>query len=113
LPSHSYHHASRNANARHGRTLFTSYHGRSRLACSLLESWSGYSQHAVDALPLTRHLTTDEVLAFRDAAFTRYFDDPRYLDMVARTFGPATADEIRAMNGHRLARRRPAETIGA
>ncbi|HVX14264.1 MAG TPA: radical SAM protein [Pirellulales bacterium] len=80
----------------------------------LPESWSGYSQHAIDALPLaTRHLTTDEVLAFRDAAFTRYFDDPRYLDMIARTFGPATVDEIRLMNAHRLARRRPAETIGA
>jgi hypothetical protein len=53
------------------------------------------------------------VPAFRDEAFTRYFTDPHYLDMIARTFDPSTVDEIRAMNGHRLARRRPAENIGA
>ncbi|HET6879484.1 MAG TPA: radical SAM protein [Pirellulales bacterium] len=72
----------------------------------LPESWSGYSQHAVDTLPLaTRHLSSDEVLAFRDAAFDRYFSDPRYLDMVGRTFGRATVDEINEMTSHRLERR--------
>lgn len=72
----------------------------------LPESWSGYSQHAIDTLPLsTRHLTSDQVLAFRDAAFDRYFNDPRYLDMVRRTFGESTVAEIRDMTSHRLQRR--------
>ena len=37
--------------------------------------WSGYSQHAVDTLPLpTRHLSAGDVLRFRDDAFHRYFE---------------------------------------
>jgi radical SAM superfamily enzyme YgiQ (UPF0313 family) len=73
---------------------------------ALPESWSGYSQHAIDTLPLpTRHLAAAEVLAFRDAAFDRYFREPRYLEMVRATFGESTADEIRAMTGHRLRRK--------
>jgi len=57
----------------------------------LPESWSGYSQHAVDTLPLpTRYLSAAEVLRFRDQAFQVYFSSPRYLDMVARKFGPET-----------------------
>jgi anaerobic magnesium-protoporphyrin IX monomethyl ester cyclase len=73
---------------------------------ALPESWSGYSQHAVDTLPLpTRHLAAEEVLAFRDAAFDRYYTDPGYLEMVRATFGESTVEEIRAMAGHRLRRK--------
>ena len=69
------------------------------------QSWSGYSQHAVDTLPLpTRHLAADEVLAFRDAAFDHYFSDTQYLDMVRRTFGESTVAGIHEMTGHRLQR---------
>jgi anaerobic magnesium-protoporphyrin IX monomethyl ester cyclase len=75
----------------------------------LPDLWSGYSQHSVDTLPLpTHHLSSDEVLAFRDAAFDRYFSDPHYLDMVARTFGEATVEDIREMTSHRLERQRRA-----
>ena len=77
----------------------------------LPESWSGYSQHAVDTLPLaTRHVSSDEVLSFRDAAFDRYYSDPRYLDMVVRTFGEPTLADIREMTAHRLQRRLVAAT---
>jgi len=72
----------------------------------LPESWSGYSQHSVDTLPLpTRHLSAGEVLRFRDDAFQTYFRDPRYLAHVERTFGAATRREIEAMAGKRLERR--------
>ncbi|HJT31773.1 MAG TPA: radical SAM protein [Pirellulales bacterium] len=72
----------------------------------LPESWSGYSQHSVDSRPLpTRNLSSDEVLAFRDAAFDTYFNHPDYLAMIGRVFGPATVEEIRAMASHRLVRR--------
>jgi anaerobic magnesium-protoporphyrin IX monomethyl ester cyclase len=71
----------------------------------LPQSWSGYSQHAVDTLPLpTRHLSSADVLSFRDAAFDRYYSNPRYLDVVRLTFGETTVDEIRAMTAHRLNR---------
>ena len=69
-------------------------------------SWSGYSQHSVDTLPLpTRHLPAAEVLRFRDEAFHTYFSDPGYLARMEATFGPDTVREIREMTAHRLVRR--------
>jgi anaerobic magnesium-protoporphyrin IX monomethyl ester cyclase len=50
---------------------------------SLPKNWSGYSQHAVDSLPLpTKYLSASEVLRFRDQAFQIYFNNPKYLDMI-------------------------------
>jgi radical SAM superfamily enzyme YgiQ (UPF0313 family) len=72
----------------------------------LPESWSGYSQHSVDTLPLpTKHLSAGEVLRFRDDAFQRYFQSPDYRRMVEARFGAATRREIEAMTAHRLERR--------
>jgi len=71
----------------------------------LPETWSGYSQHSVDSLPLaTKHLPAGEVLRFRDQAFQAYFTNPAYLDMVARKFGAATTEHIRDMAALRLER---------
>ncbi len=68
-------------------------------------SWSGYSQHAVDTLPLpTRHVSAAEVLLFRDEAFHTYFSNPSYLAMTERTFGPEAVAGIRQMTAHRLKR---------
>ncbi len=79
----------------------------------LPETWSGYAQHAPDTLPLpTRHLSGPEVLRFRDRAFQTYFRGRRYLDMVARKFGPETRDQVRRMTGHRLERRYTAAGSG-
>jgi anaerobic magnesium-protoporphyrin IX monomethyl ester cyclase len=86
-----------------GSPLYATAQG---LGWSLPERWSGYSQHAVDTLPLpTKYCSAAEVLRFRDDAFTTYFTGRRYLDLVTKKFGPAAADEIRAMTGHRLERR--------
>ncbi len=72
----------------------------------LPEKWSGYSQHAVDTLPLpTKHLTAADVLRFRDDAFHGYFTDEGYLEMVRRKFGDDTVAHIRQMTSHRLERR--------
>ena len=71
----------------------------------LPEHWSGYSQHAVDTLPLpTRHLSAAEVLRFRDDAFQTYFSAPAYLDLIRRRFGDETAAHITQMSSHRLER---------
>ena len=71
----------------------------------LPDRWSGYSQHAVDTLPLpTRHLTAGQVLRFRDEAFQRYFTHEPYLRMVRATFGESTEAHIRQMTAHRLER---------
>lgn len=72
---------------------------------ALPEKWSGYSQHSVDTLPLpTKYLSAAEVLRFRDQAFQVYFTQPRYLEMIARKFGPATAQHISTMTSHTLKR---------
>lgn len=71
----------------------------------LPDSWSGYSQHAVDTLPLpTKYLTSSEVLRFRDSAFQTYFTGAKYLDMIRQRFGEATVQHIREMTNHRLER---------
>jgi len=72
----------------------------------LPENWSGYSQHAIDTLPLpTKQLSGAEVLRFRDHAFQVYFNSPKYLEMIACKFGPETARGIREMAAHPLKRK--------
>jgi radical SAM superfamily enzyme YgiQ (UPF0313 family) len=72
----------------------------------LPEAWSGYSQHALDTLPLpTKYLSGAEVLRFRDNAFQTYFKNPNYLNMIANRFGTKTALHIREMAAHTLERR--------
>jgi radical SAM superfamily enzyme YgiQ (UPF0313 family) len=71
----------------------------------LPQSWSGYSQHAPDTLPLpTRHVPAGEVLSFRDDAFMRYFTHQPYLDMIRDKFGEDTVAHVASMTAHRLTR---------
>ncbi len=71
----------------------------------LPETWDGYSQYSPQCRPLpTDSLTGGQVLAFRDYAFEAYYRNPRYLDMIRRTFGPATVRHIQRMAEKPLAR---------
>ncbi len=73
---------------------------------ALPSTWSGYSQHSVDTLPLpTRYLPASEVLKFRDHAFHTYFAHAPYLSYVERRFGAETVAHIRDMATHRLTRK--------
>lgn len=83
------------------------YHMAVREGWTLPETWSGYSQHSVNTLPLpTKYLSAAEVLRFRDHAFQVYFNSPRYLlDMVTCKFGPDTASHVREMASHKLERK--------
>jgi hypothetical protein len=82
------------------------YHQAIANGWPLPETWSGYSQHAVDTLPLpTRHLPASEVLKFRDHAFKKYFADKSYLEYVERRFGADTVAHIREMSSHQLERK--------
>ncbi len=75
-------------------------------AWPLPETWSGYSQHAVDTLPLpTKHLSAADVLRFRDRAFQAYFNHPKYLAMIDAKFGAATVQHIHEMMSHQLVRK--------
>lgn len=71
----------------------------------LPENWLGFSQYSRDCLPLpTKYLSGGQVVAFRDYAFETYFRNPRYLNMIAQTFGRETSDHILQMADHRLTR---------
>jgi radical SAM superfamily enzyme YgiQ (UPF0313 family) len=68
--------------------------------------WIGYSQHAYDSHPLpTDSLTGTEVLTFRDRAFSEYFNHPRYVEMLKKTFGEGIAAHVKEMCNHRVPRR--------
>lgn len=71
----------------------------------LPRNWSGYSQHSSDTTPLpTATLTSREVLEFRDFAFHCYFEDERYLSMIAGKFGAQAVEHIKHMTATRLRR---------
>jgi len=68
--------------------------------------WAGYSQHAYETLPLsTRYLSGPEVLGFRDKAFDTYFNNPRYHEMISKTFGPRVVEHIKEMASYELKRK--------
>lgn len=72
----------------------------------LPDSWSGFSQHSYDCLPLpTEKVSAATVLRFRDEAFGRYFSSKRYLDMVAQKFGWETRRHVESMAKLKLQRR--------
>lgn len=72
--------------------------------------WIGYSQHAVESLPLpTETLTAQEVLDIRDDAWMWYFTRPEYHHMMAKTFGSHVSDEISAMTARGRPRRKHRE----
>ena len=72
----------------------------------LPETWPGYSQYAYETLPLpTHHLTGGQVLSFRDYAFHIYYNNPRYLYMMEKKFGPKTVRHIREMASKKLKRK--------
>jgi radical SAM superfamily enzyme YgiQ (UPF0313 family) len=74
------------------------YERAARQGVPLPLAWTGYSQHSRDCLPLpTRHLTAREVLGFRDKAFTSYYTNPHYLNMVERRFGREMVEHLRRM----------------
>lgn len=73
---------------------------------ALPHTWDGYSQYAVDALPLpTKYLPAGEVLQFRDYAFGIYFSSQSYLDMMRQKFGERTIRHIKEMTAHKLERK--------
>jgi radical SAM superfamily enzyme YgiQ (UPF0313 family) len=72
----------------------------------LPKTWSGFSQHGEDTLPLsTQYLSAKQVLAFRDAAFQTYFTNPQYLCSIEHKFGSGAVEEIKKMTSFKLKRK--------
>lgn len=72
----------------------------------LPSSYEGYAFLSYESEPLpTKHLTSTQVLKFRDEAWQRYFTNPRYLDLIERTFGVVERKNIEDMTKIRLKRK--------
>jgi radical SAM superfamily enzyme YgiQ (UPF0313 family) len=55
---------------------------------ALPDSYEGYAFLSYESQPLpTKHLSSADVLKFRDGAWQKYFTNPSYLDVVERKFG--------------------------
>ena len=68
--------------------------------------WTGYSQHAYEALPLpTQYLTPDQIIKFRDQAHIIYFTNEDYLNMIENRFGEKAVNHIRKMIQFKLKRK--------
>jgi len=60
----------------------------------LPETYAGYSQHSYYTQPLpTKHLTAEQVLAFRDQAWMTYHTNPDFLNLLKNKFGQKSVDE--------------------
>jgi len=71
----------------------------------LPEKWQDYAQHSFKFIPLsTKHLSSEEVLKFRDNAFHEYFESPFYLDMIENKFGIGARRHIEEMTKFKLKR---------
>jgi len=74
------------------------YHAARRQGWSLPSSYEGYAFLSYECEPLpTKHLSSSEVLRFRDQAWQTYFTNTAYLDLVERKFGPQERRNIEEM----------------
>jgi radical SAM superfamily enzyme YgiQ (UPF0313 family) len=71
----------------------------------LPDSYTGFSFHSVDTLPIpTESLTPAEILKFRDAAFLRYHTNPKFLERIENKYGSAATNSIKEMTKIKLTR---------
>lgn len=72
----------------------------------LPDSFEGYAFLSYDSQPLpTKYLTSSEVLKFRDEAWTKYFTNKNYLNLVEEKFGIQERINIEDMSKIKLKRK--------
>jgi len=72
----------------------------------LPKNYEGYGFLSYESEPLpTKHLSSAEVLRFRDSAWTKYFTSPSYLELIERKFGLEERKNIEHMASIRLKRK--------
>lgn len=82
------------------------YHMAKNNNWKLPDSFEGYGFLSYESQPLpTKHLSSEQVLRFRDEAWRKYFTNPDYLDLVGRKFGAQQRKNVEEMAGIRLKRK--------
>jgi len=72
----------------------------------LPDNYLGYSQHSYEMKPLpTKHISSADVVRFRDEAFNIYYKNKKYLSYIKNKFGKDTHDSIVKMTEHKLKRK--------
>ncbi|HAM38788.1 MAG TPA: B12-binding domain-containing radical SAM protein [Elusimicrobia bacterium] len=72
----------------------------------LPKNWDGFSYYSYESLPLrTKYIGSREVLKFRDDAFIKYFENPKYLNMIEKKFGITVKEHVQKMTKTNLKRR--------
>ena len=71
----------------------------------LPDSYTGYSFHSIDSLPLpTTKLSPSEILRFRDEAYLRYHTNQNFLHRIQEKYGDNAVSLINEMTGIKLKR---------
>ncbi len=72
----------------------------------LPDDYAGYSFHAYNTKPIpTEHLTPQEILKFRDEAFTEYHTWQPFLNKVQKYFGDVAVNNIKKVTKIKLKRK--------
>ena len=63
----------------------------------LPKSYAGFSQHSYETLNLpSKHLTSAQILSFRDFAWEKYHSNSKYLSLVEKKFGKPAVENIQS-----------------
>jgi radical SAM superfamily enzyme YgiQ (UPF0313 family) len=82
------------------------YHTAEANNWDLPKHWSGYAQYSIDCHPVrTHHLTSEEVLKFRDDSFHEFYGDADFKRMIGSKFGNDAVSHIDEMLKVKLRRR--------
>ena len=85
-----------------GSALYLTAKQRNILPSSL----QGYAFLSYDSEPMpTNTLTSAQVLKFRDEAWHIYHNNPAYLDLVSKRFGPLALENVKLLGGIKLKRK--------
>ena len=72
----------------------------------LPNTYSGFSQHSYDTLNLgNNHVSSAEILAFRDKAWDTYHSSEKYLNLLENKFGQKARDELDSTKTIKLKRK--------
>jgi radical SAM superfamily enzyme YgiQ (UPF0313 family) len=72
----------------------------------LPNTYSGFSQHSYDTLNLgNNHVSSAEILAFRDKAWDTYHSSEKYLNLLENKFGQKARDELDSTKKIKLKRK--------
>jgi len=82
------------------------YEDMVRQGANLPKNWLSYSQFGEETLPLsTKHLSSSEVLRFRDKAFEQYHSNPDYIRMIGEKFGTDAVKHIKDVLKYKINRK--------